>query len=90
MRRSSGPRAREFHDVHHPLGIEMGQAPVKRYNAFLRDMIIHGRAKPSFIVSHRLPLSRAPEAYALFDERGVGKGKEYTKVVLKPAMDRAA
>lgn len=72
------------------IGIEMGQAPVKRYNAFLRDMIINGRAKPSFIVSHRLPLSKAPEAYAHFVKRGVGSGKEYTKVVLKPALDRAA
>jgi glutathione-independent formaldehyde dehydrogenase len=72
------------------IGIEMGQAPVKRYNAYLRDMIINGRAKPSFIVSQRLPLSKAPEAYAHFVHRGVGKGKDYTKVVLKPALDRAA
>ena len=56
----------------------------------LRDLIIAGKAKPSFIVSHRLPLSRAPEAYAHFVMRGVGKGEEYTKVVLKPALDRAA
>lgn len=72
------------------IAIGMGQAPVKRYNVFLRDMIINQRAKPSFIVSHRLPLSRAPEAYAHFDQRGVGKGEQYTKVVLKPALDRAA
>ncbi len=71
-------------------GIEMGQAPVKRSNVFLRDMIINGRAKPSFIVTQRLPLSRAHEAYAHFVHRGVGKGKDYTKVVLKPALDRAA
>ena len=72
------------------IGIEMGQAPVKRYNAYLRDMIINGRARPGFIVSHRLPLSKAPEAYAHFVHRGVGKGKDYTKVVLKPSLDRAA
>ena len=72
------------------IGIETGQAPVKRYNVFLRDMIVNGRAKPSFIVSQRLPLSRAPEAYSHFVHRGVGKGQDYTKVVLKPAMDRAA
>jgi len=53
-------------------------------------MIVNGRAKPSFIVSQRLPLSRAPEAYSHFVHRGVGKGQDYTKVVLKPAMDRAA
>ncbi len=41
--------------------IGQGQAPVKRYNEYLRDMIIAGRSKPSFIVSHRLPLSQAQE-----------------------------
>jgi glutathione-independent formaldehyde dehydrogenase len=73
-------------------GIEvgMGQTPVKRYNRYLRDMIIAGRAKPSFIVSHRLPLSQAPDAYAHFVNRGVGKGASYTKVVLKPELDRKA
>ncbi|GMA86615.1 aldehyde dehydrogenase [Angustibacter aerolatus] len=29
-----------------------GQAPVKRYNRRLRDLIVTGRATPSFIVSH--------------------------------------
>jgi hypothetical protein len=41
-------------------------------------------------VSHRLPLSKAPEAYAHFDKRGVGEGREWTKVVLKPELDRRA
>jgi glutathione-independent formaldehyde dehydrogenase len=59
-----------------------GQCPVKRYNYRLRDLIIAGRAKPSFIVSHRLPLDDAPEAYAHFDRREQG----YTKVVLKPGL----
>ena len=68
----------------------MGQSPVKKYNVYLRDMIINGRAKPSFIISHRMPLSKAPEAYSRFVWRGVGEGKDVTKVVLKPAMDRAA
>ena len=66
--------------------IGQGQAPVKKYNAFLRDLIIAGKAKPSFIVSHRLPLTRAVEAYAHFDKRGVDEGKEWTKVLLKPQM----
>jgi glutathione-independent formaldehyde dehydrogenase len=65
-----------------------GQCPVKRYNTRLRDLIIAGRAKPSFIVSHRLPLQEAPLAYEHFDRREGG----YTKVVLKPQMspDQAA
>jgi glutathione-independent formaldehyde dehydrogenase len=58
----------------------MGQAPVKRYNEYLRDLIVGGLAKPSFIVSHRLPLEGAIDAYGKFDERVDG----YTKVLLKP------
>ncbi|RKS71459.1 glutathione-independent formaldehyde dehydrogenase [Motilibacter peucedani] len=58
-----------------------GQAPVKRYNRQLRDLIITGRATPSFIVSHEVPLEQAPDAYEKFDERVEG----WTKVLLKPA-----
>ncbi|GAA4834740.1 glutathione-independent formaldehyde dehydrogenase [Saccharopolyspora rosea] len=57
-----------------------GQCNVKRYNRQLRDMIIAGRAKPSFVVSHELSLSDAPDAYRKFDQRVEG----YTKVVLHP------
>lgn len=64
------------------LTIGMGQAPVKRYNEYLRDLIIAGKARPSFIVSHRLPLDAAPDAYKHFDSRG----SEYTKIILKPGM----
>lgn len=60
--------------------IEMGQAPVKKYNVYLRDLILAGIAKPSLIVSHRLPLEAAPDAYERFDARTDG----YTKVLLKP------
>ena len=67
------------------LTIGMGQAPVKRYNEYLRDLIVAGKAKPSFIVSHRLPLEAAPDAYKNFDARG----DEYTKVILKPEMAAA-
>jgi glutathione-independent formaldehyde dehydrogenase len=62
------------------LTIGSGQTPVKKYNAYLRDLIIAGRAKPSVIVSHRLTLDEAPGAYEKFDQRRDG----YTKVVLKP------
>lgn len=58
-----------------------GQADVKSYNRELRDLIIAGRAEPSFVVSKRLPLDEAPDAYARFDKREDG----YTKVVLDPA-----
>jgi glutathione-independent formaldehyde dehydrogenase len=52
-------------------------------------MIIAGRAKPSFIVSHRPPLSKAVDAYAHFDKRGVGSGKGWTKILLKPEATAA-
>lgn len=57
-----------------------GQCPVKRYNRALRDLIASGRAEPSWIVSHELPLEQAPEAYVHFDARDPG----WTKVVLHP------
>ncbi len=64
-------------------GLRMGsgQANVKKYNRYLRDLIHAGRAKPSFIVSHRLPLDEAPNAYKHFDAREKG----WTKVLLRPA-----
>jgi glutathione-independent formaldehyde dehydrogenase len=57
-----------------------GQAPVKRYNRQLRDLIITGRATPGWIVSHEVSLEEAPEAYEKFDRRIDG----YTKVLLHP------
>ncbi len=62
------------------LSMGTGQCNVKRYNRQLRDLIIAGRAKPSFIVSHEVPLNDAPMAYEKFDKRVEG----YTKVILKP------
>ena len=62
------------------LRLGTGQCNVKRYNRQLRDLIIAGRAKPSFVVSHELPLTEAPAAYEKFDKRIDG----YTKVVLHP------
>ncbi|MCU1489269.1 MAG: Alcohol dehydrogenase GroES domain protein [Acidimicrobiaceae bacterium] len=59
-----------------------GQAPVKRYNRQLRDLIIDGRARPSFIVSHELSLDEAPAGYANFDARLDG----WTKVLLHPGQ----
>jgi glutathione-independent formaldehyde dehydrogenase len=62
------------------LRMGVGQCNVKRYNRQLRDLIITGRAAPSFVVSHELPLDQAPNAYEKFDKRIEG----YTKVVLHP------
>jgi len=62
------------------LRIGSGQANVKAYNRQLSKLIASGKAKPSFIVSHELPLSEAADGYANFDARKDG----WTKVVLKP------
>jgi threonine dehydrogenase-like Zn-dependent dehydrogenase len=62
--------------------IGTGQANVKAYNRRLCRLIAEGKAKPSFIVSHELPLDRAVEAYENFDARKAG----WTKVVLKPGI----
>jgi threonine dehydrogenase-like Zn-dependent dehydrogenase len=63
-------------------GMKMGtgQCNVKAYNRRLRDLIHHGVAKPSMIISHELPLDEAPAAYKHFDNRDDG----WTKVVLHP------
>lgn len=57
-----------------------GQANVKAYNRMLSRLIEKDKVKPSWIVSHELPLEKAPDAYANFDARKNG----WTKVVLKP------
>jgi glutathione-independent formaldehyde dehydrogenase len=57
-----------------------GQCNVKAYNRRLRDLIHHGKANPSIIVSHELSLDEAPNAYKHFDNRDRG----WTKVVLHP------
>ena len=43
-------------------------------------MIIAGKAKPSFVVSHEIGIDEAPEAYVKFDKRIEG----YTKVLIHP------
>jgi glutathione-independent formaldehyde dehydrogenase len=66
------------------LSMGSGQADVKRYNRYLRDLIHDDRAAPSFLVSHELPLDDAPDAYKHFDAREKG----WTKVILHPGVRR--
>lgn len=62
------------------LRLGTGQCNVKKYNAYLRDLIIAGKAKPSFVVSHDVSIDEAPDAYQKFDQRVDG----YTKVIIHP------
>ncbi|OOQ84765.1 glutathione-independent formaldehyde dehydrogenase [Penicillium brasilianum] len=50
------------------------------YNRYLRDMIIAGKAKPSFVISHEIGLADAEDAYDKFDKRENG----WTKVIIHP------
>ncbi|KAF5007071.1 hypothetical protein FDECE_6575 [Fusarium decemcellulare] len=62
------------------LTLGTGQCNVKSYNRYLRDLIIAGRAKPSFVVSHEINIEDAEVAYEKFDKRIDG----YTKVLIHP------
>lgn len=62
------------------LSLGTGQCNVKAYNRYLRDLIISGRAKPSFVVSHEIGIDDTPDAYEKFDKRVEG----YTKVLIHP------
>lgn len=61
--------------------IKMGQTHVQAYLKPLLELVKAGRIDPSFVITHRIPLSRAAEAYALFAEKRDG----CIKVVLDPA-----
>jgi threonine dehydrogenase-like Zn-dependent dehydrogenase len=63
------------------LTIKTGQTHVHRYVPELLEHIRAGRIDPSFVVTHRLPLAQAPEAYEAFRKKRDG----CIKVVLDPA-----
>ncbi|KAL5412478.1 hypothetical protein PMIN03_004250 [Paraphaeosphaeria minitans] len=62
------------------LSLGTGQCNVKAYNRYLRDLIVSGKAKPSFVVSHEIDIDDASVAYEKFDKRIEG----YTKVLIHP------
>jgi threonine dehydrogenase-like Zn-dependent dehydrogenase len=63
------------------LTLRMGQTHVHRYLRPLLEHIESGRIDPTFIISHRWPLSRAAEAYRAWNDKTDG----CTKFVLDPA-----
>ncbi|HLU45135.1 MAG TPA: zinc-dependent alcohol dehydrogenase [Natronosporangium sp.] len=62
------------------LTIRAGQCHVHRYLRPLLARIRRGEIDPSFVITHELPLTQAPEAYRMFKK----KQDDCVKVVLKP------
>jgi threonine dehydrogenase-like Zn-dependent dehydrogenase len=62
------------------LTFKTGQTHVHRYVPGLFKRIEAGQIDPSFVITHKLPLSEAPRAYEMFGNREDG----CVKVVLKP------
>ena len=60
--------------------LKMGQAPVIHYMPLLFDKITKGEFDPTEIVTHKVPLDKASEAYQLFNDHE----DESIKFVLKP------
>ena len=62
------------------LTIKQGQTHTHKYMPLLLEKIEKGEIDPSFVITHRVPLEDAPEAYEMFKN----KEDECIKVVLKP------
>jgi threonine dehydrogenase-like Zn-dependent dehydrogenase len=62
------------------LTLKMGQTHVHRYLPQLLDRIQRGEIDPSFVITHRLKLADAPDAYKTFRDKKDG----CIKVVLTP------
>jgi S-(hydroxymethyl)glutathione dehydrogenase / alcohol dehydrogenase len=60
--------------------LKMGQAPVIHYMPLLFDKIINQEFDPTEIITHRIPLEQAGNAYKTFNDHE----DECIKVVLKP------
>jgi len=63
------------------LTIKTGQTHVHRFVPELLDFVRQGKIDPSFVVTHRIPLTEAPRGYEIFR----AKQDNCVKVVLDPA-----
>jgi threonine dehydrogenase-like Zn-dependent dehydrogenase len=66
--------------------MKTGQTHMMRYMKPLLERIERGEIDPSFVISHRVPIDKAPEMYKIFRD----KQDHCTKVVLDPWADGAA
>ena len=64
--------------------LRMGQAYVQKYIDELFEIVRDGKVVLDDIITHRLPLSKASEAYDMFKN----KTDDCVKVVLKPGLDK--
>lgn len=62
------------------LTVKTGQTHVPKYHHKLLKKIEAGEVNPAFVITHRLPLEKGPEAYKTFRD----KEDKCIKVVLKP------
>jgi threonine dehydrogenase-like Zn-dependent dehydrogenase len=67
------------------LTFKTGQTHMMRYMRPLLERVERGDIDPSFVISHRVPIDRAPEMYRIFRD----KLDRCTKVVLDPWADGA-
>lgn len=68
------------------LTLKTGQTHVQRYTRPLYAAIAEGKLDTTFLISHTMPLEDGPEGYRRFHD----DQDNYTKIVLKPGMERAA
>ncbi|MEJ8629780.1 glutathione-dependent formaldehyde dehydrogenase [Sphingomonas sp. I4] len=64
------------------LTLKTGQTHVQHYLPGLLAAIMEGKIDTTFLISHRMPLERAPEGYKMFHDQQ----NEVTKIVLKPGQ----
>jgi len=67
------------------LTMKTGQTHMMRFMKPLLERVERGEIDPSFVISHRVPIHRAPEMYKVFRD----KQESCTKVVLDPWADGA-
>ena len=68
------------------LQVRSGQTHVQRYLKDLLEKIEDGTLDTTFMISHRLPLEDAARGYKCFHD----EQNDWTKVVLKPDMEKTA
>ena len=64
------------------LTLKTGQTHVQRYLPALLTAILEDKIDTTFLISHRMPLEKAPDGYRLFHD----EQDHATKIILKPGM----